>query len=127
VLLLHVVFYKEFLFVSFDQETARSLGYRVGRWTLLLYLTIGLAIAFAMQFAGVMLVFSFLVLPAVTGLLLARGMAGMFSWAIGAGMLAAVVGFAISIPFDLPTGPAMVAVSGALVVIASGLRRLRAA
>jgi ABC-type Mn2+/Zn2+ transport system permease subunit len=127
VLLLHVVFYKEFLFVSFDQETARSLGYRVGRWTLLLYLTIGLAIAFAMQFAGVMLVFSFLVLPAVTGLLLARGMAGMLSWAIGAGMLAAVVGFAISIPFDLPTGPAMVAVSGALVVIASGLRRLRAA
>lgn len=125
VLLVHVVFYKEFLFISFDQETARSLGYRVERWTLLLYLTIGLSIAFAMQFAGVMLVFDFLVLPAVTGLLLARGMTGVFAWAIGAGMAAAVIGFSLSIPFDLPTGPAIVAVSGALVILAWLLRRVR--
>lgn len=126
VLLVHVVFYKEFLFTSFDQETARSLGYRVGRWTLLLYLTIGISIAFAMQFAGVMLVFSFLVLPAVTGLLLAEGMGMMFAWAIGSGVLAAVVGFGISIMFDLPTGPAIVAVLGLLVTLAWALRRSRA-
>lgn len=125
VLLAHVVFYKEFLFISFDQETARSLGYRVERWTLLLYLTIGLSIAFAMQFAGVMLVFDFLVLPAVTGLLLARGMGGVFAWSIGAGLAAAVIGFSMSIPFDLPTGPAIVAVSGALVILAWLTRRLR--
>lgn len=126
VLLVHVVFYKEFLFTSFDQETARSLGYRVGRWTLLLYLTIGISIAFAMQFAGVMLVFSFLVLPAVTGLLLAEGMGMMFAWAIGSGVLAAVVGFGISIMFDLPTGPAIVAVLGLLVTLAWAAKRLRA-
>lgn len=125
VLLVHVLFYKEFLFISFDQETARTLGYRVERWTLLLYLTIGLSIAFAMQFAGLMLVFDFLVLPAVTGLLLARGMAGVFSWAIGAGLAAAVIGFSLSVPFDLPTGPAMVAVSGTLVILAWLTRRLR--
>jgi zinc transport system permease protein len=125
VLLVHVLFYKEFLFISFDQETARTLGYRVERWTLLLYLTIGLSIAFAMQFAGLMLVFDFLVLPAVTGLLLARGMGGVFAWAIGAGLAAAVIGFSLSVPFDLPTGPAIVAVSGALVILAWLIRRLR--
>ena len=124
VLLLHVVFYKEFLFISFDQETARTLGYRVERWTLLLYLTIGLSIAFAMQFAGLMLVFDFLVLPAVTGLLMARGMSGVFAWAIGAGLTAAVIGFSVSVPFDLPTGPAIVAVSGALVMVAWVVRRV---
>lgn len=126
VLLLHVVFYKEFLFISFDQETARTLGYRVERWTLLLYLTIGLSIAFAMQFAGLMLVFDFLVLPAVTGLLMARGMSGVFAWAIGAGLTAAVIGFSMSVPFDLPTGPAIVAVSGALVMVAWVVRQIRA-
>ena len=72
------MFYKEFLFVSFDRETARTLGYNVDVWDLLLYLTLGLVIAFAMQFAGVMLVFNFLVLPAVTGLLLSHSMRGMF-------------------------------------------------
>ena len=125
VLLVHALFYKEFLFISFDQETARTLGYRVERWTLLLYLTIGLSIAFAMQFAGLMLVFDFLVLPAVTGLLLARKMSGVFAWAIAAGLAAAVIGFSLSVPFDLPTGPAIVAVSGLLVIVAWLLRRLR--
>src|ERR687886_785351 len=82
VLLVHAAFYKEFLFVSFDRETARTLGYNITLWNLLLYLTLGLVIAFAMQFAGVMLVFNFLVLPAVTGLLVARTMAGTFVTAV---------------------------------------------
>lgn len=123
VLLVHLVFFKEFLFVSFDRETARTLGYNVVRWNLLLYLTIGLVIAIAMQFAGVMLVFDFLVLPAVTGLLLSRSMAGMFAWSVASGLLAALIGFSLSVPFDLPSGPAIIAVSGAIVLVAWLFRR----
>lgn len=118
VLLVHFVFYKEFLFVSFDRETAHTLGYNVTFWNLLLYGTLGLVIAFAMQFAGVMLVFNFLVLPAVTGMLVARSMRGTFLVAVCAALVAAVVGFSLSVPFDLPTGPAMIACSGALVLVA---------
>lgn len=118
VLLAHLVFYKEFLFVSFDRETARTVGYRVRAWNLFLYLTLGLVIAFAMQFAGIMLVFNFLVLPAVSALLLARSMRAMFALAVLAALVAALVGFSLSVPFDLPTGPAIIAVSGALVLLA---------
>ena len=124
VLLVHWIFYKEFLFVSFDRETARTLGYNVTFWNLLLYFTLGVVIAYAMQFAGVMLVFNFLVLPAVTGLLLARSMKGIFTVAIGSALLAALLGFSLSVPFDLPSGPAIIAVSGALVLAAWGTRRL---
>ena len=127
VLLAHAVFYKEFLFVSFDRETARTLGFGVTAWNALLYFTLGLVIAFSMQFAGVMLVFNFLVLPAVTGLLLARSMAGIFTIAIGSAIIAAVVGFTLSVPFDLPSGPAIIAASGVLAAVAwlarKGLRR----
>lgn len=123
VLLLHVIFYKEFLFVSFDRETARTLGYNVALWNLLLYFTLGLVIAFAMQFAGVMLVFNFLVLPAVTGLLLARSMSGIFTVAIVSSLAAGVIGFALSVPFDLPSGPAIIAVSGVLALLAWVARR----
>jgi ABC-type Mn2+/Zn2+ transport system permease subunit len=118
VLLVHALFYKEFLFVSFDRETARTLGYRVNFWNLLLYFTLGLVIAFAMQFAGVMLVFNFLVLPAVTGLLISRSMAGTFFWSIVSALVAAVIGFSISVPFDLPSGPAIIAISGVLALMA---------
>jgi ABC-type Mn2+/Zn2+ transport system permease subunit len=118
VLLAHAVFFKEFLFVSFDRETARTLGYNVTLWNLLLYFTLGLVIAFAMQFAGVILVFSFLVLPAVTGLLVAQSMRGTIAVAVGSAMIAALVGFAVSVPFDLPTGPAIIAASGTLLLLA---------
>ena len=87
-------------------------------WNVLLYFTLGLVIAFAMQFAGVILVFSFLVLPAVTGLLVARTMRGTFCVAIASGLAAAAIGFSLSVPFDLPTGPAIIAVSGVLVLLA---------
>lgn len=126
VLLVHLIFYKEFLFVSFDRETARTLGYNVRFWNLLLYLTLGVVIAYAMQFAGVMLVFNFLVLPAVTGLLLARSMRGIFTTAIASALLAALFGFSISVPLDLPSGPAIIAVSGILALFAWGVRRARA-
>jgi len=123
VLLAHLVFYKEFLFVSFDRETARTLGYRVRAWDLALYLTLGVVIAFSMQFAGVMLVFNFLVLPAVTGLLLGGSMRATFVVSVGSALLAAVVGFAASIPLDLPSGPTIIVVSGALACLAWGARR----
>jgi ABC-type Mn2+/Zn2+ transport system permease subunit len=125
VLLAHLVFYKEFLFVSFDRETARTLGYQVTFWNLFLYFTLGLVIAFAMQFAGVMLVFNFLVLPAVTGMLLARSMRGIFVVAIAAALVAAFAGFSLSIPFDLPSGPAIIAVSGLLALFAWAVRRVQ--
>ena len=125
VLLIHAVFYKEFLFVSFDRETARTLGYNVTLWNLLLYFTLGLVIAFAMQFAGVMLVFNFLVLPAVTGMLIARSMGGIFTTSVAAAVIAAFVGFSLSVPFDLPSGPAIIAVSGVLALLAWGVRGLQ--
>ncbi len=122
VLVAHAVFYKEFLFVSFDRETARTLGFNVGFWNLFLYLTLGLVIAFAMQFAGVMLVFNFLVLPAVTGLLVSRSMGGTFVWSIVSALIAAVAGFSLSVPLDLPSGPSIIAVSGILAIVAFLIR-----
>jgi ABC-type Mn2+/Zn2+ transport system permease subunit len=122
VLAVHAIFYKEFLFISFDRETARTLGFRVGGWNMFLYLTLGFVIAFAMQFAGVMLVFNFLVLPAVTGLLVSRSMGGTFLWSIVSALLAAIIGFSLSVPFDLPSGPAIIAVSGVLALVAFLIR-----
>ena len=124
VLLVLGLFSKELLFVSFDRETARTFGYNVRRWDLLLYLTLGVVIASAMQFAGVMLVFNFLVLPAVTGLLLSHTMRGVFFWSVVSALVAASVGFSLSVPFDLPSGPTISAASGALVMVAWGVRRV---
>jgi ABC-type Mn2+/Zn2+ transport system permease subunit len=52
-------------------------------------------------------------------------MAGTFLVAGLAAAVAVVGGFVLSIPFDLPTGSAIIAVSGALVVLAWVVRRVR--
>lgn len=126
VLLLHGVFYKEFLFTSFDPETAATQAFSVRRWNLLFYLTLAVVITASMQFGGVLPVFNFLVLPAVTGLLLARTMAGTFFWAVIAAVAAVLIGFSASVRYDHPAGPAIIAAQGGLVGLAWLARRRRA-
>ena len=94
-------------------------------WNLLLYFSLGVVIASAMRFAGVLLVFNFLVLPAVTGLLLSRSMGGTIAWAVASAVLAVVIGFSLSVPFDLPSAPAMISISGLIALIAWLVRRIR--
>lgn len=112
--IVHVVFYKEFLFVSFDPETAQAQGINVRGWDLLLYLTIGLAIAFSIHSMGVLLVFALLLVPAMTARLVAHRMMALFTLAIGFGVVAVPLGLYLAVRIDLPTGTA---VAGACVII----------
>jgi len=112
--IVHVLFYKEFLFVSFDPETAQAQGINVRGWNLLLYLTIGLAIAFSIHSMGVLLVFALLLVPAMTARLVAQRMAALFTLAIGFGVIAVPLGLYMAVRIDLPTGTA---VAGTCVVM----------
>ncbi len=107
--MIHFVFYKEFLFVAFDFETAQAMGLRAQFWNLLFYLTLGIAIGFAIRSMGVLLVFAFLVVPAVTARLLARSMSSMFVLAALFGSLSVPAGLYAAYRIDLPTGSAVAA------------------
>jgi ABC-type Mn2+/Zn2+ transport system permease subunit len=60
-------------------------------------------------------------------MLVARSMAGIFTTSVVAALVAAFVGFSLSVPLDLPSGPAIIAVSGVLAMMAWGVRRLQGA
>jgi zinc/manganese transport system permease protein len=72
--------------------------------------------------AGVLLVFSFLIIPAAIGVLYADTLGRQLAlgWSVGA--LASALGLAISFGFDLPTGAAMVCTFGAALAVAGFLR-----
>ncbi len=123
-LALHAAFFREFVFVSFDGEMAASLSYRVRSWNLLLFLTFGAVIAVSMDAVGVLLTFAYLVLPAITGLLLARGMGSLFAWSVSTALVGTAVGFTVSIVADLPTGSTIIAVMGVAALLAWGWRGL---
>ncbi len=118
----HGLFFKEFLFASFDPDMATALGIRARWWNVLLFLTIGLTISFAIRAAGALVVFNFLVLPAATSLLLGRRMRATLALAVAFGVLASIAGIAISYVWDLPTGPTIVAFSTGVLLLTAGVQ-----
>jgi ABC-type Mn2+/Zn2+ transport system permease subunit len=124
------VFRKQLLLVSFDRDMAVVLGMRVTLWDALLYLTIGATIALGVMIAGPLVTFGFLVVPPLTARLVTRRMLTFSIAASLIGGVTAFLGFYCAYRFDLPLGPAEVAVASAALLIAGaataaqrGLRR----
>jgi zinc/manganese transport system permease protein len=115
-----------FLTISLHEEQAESAGWKVRWWDFLFYASFGVVITLAVPIAGVLLVFTFLVVPAVIAFLFTRrtGMLLAVSWISSA--LASAAGLALSFQFDLPTGPLIVCVFGMLLLVAGLVRRLKA-
>jgi zinc/manganese transport system permease protein len=115
---LHYVFRRSFLAVSFAPETAK----RVRLWDFLFYASFGFVISFSVAIAGVLMVFSALVIPAVIAFLFTHrfGAALLLSWA--AGTVAIVGGIGASFYWDVATGPLLVCAFGVLLILAAVLR-----
>ncbi len=118
----HALFAKELVFVSFDAETAAALGFDTRRWNGLLFLTLGLAIPVSARALGALPVFAFLTIPAAAALLLVRRLRVAFALAAAIGLLAATGGYLISWFWQLPTGATMVALAGVFLVPVALLR-----
>jgi len=122
---IHSRYHREFLYTSFDPETARASGYRVGIWNLLFDLTLAMSIALAIHEAGSLLVFSYLVQPALFGFLVARRFRGIVIASFLASLTATVSGVFLSVIFDLPTGPTIMAGSALFVLVGLLIRKFR--
>jgi len=82
----HFVLRHKFLTISFHSEEAELQGWKVKWWDFWFYLSFGVVITLAVPVAGVLMVFSFLVVPAVIAFLFTRDMRNLtyISWGSGA-------------------------------------------
>jgi ABC-type Mn2+/Zn2+ transport system permease subunit len=108
---------KEFLLVAFDAETAQALGYRTRWWEFAFYLMLGGLIGAVIHLVGLVLIFGYLVLPAMGALLLCRHVASAAVVAIVNALLATVAGLLISVVFDLPTTATILALMSAIAAL----------
>ena len=125
VALFHFYFRGTISLVSFDAARAESAGISVARWDLLFYLSLAWVVTSSVQTAGVLLIFSFLIVPAVCGLLLSGDFTQslFLGWAVGAAV--SLVGSVLSYILDLPTGATIVCVFGFTLLAIATLRRGR--
>lgn len=125
--LFHWVFRNRFLTLSFNEDKAIQDGWSVRFWDFLFYASFGFVITSSVEIAGVLLVFSFLIVPTVCAALLSNqiGMRLIIGWIIGFAVSA--LGCTLSYLFDLPTGAAIVCLFGvALCVVGVGKKVITA-
>ena len=125
IIALHAAFFKEFMFVSLDRETAAASGISAGALDLLLYITIGISVSVAMRFCGIIYVFASLIIPPMIGLVTARRIGAVFAVALVAALISVVTGLFISYTADLPSGPAIVTIYTLIFIVAFAVRRGR--
>ncbi len=125
VLSVFALFRREILLVSFDAEFARTIGRNPARYDALLYLLLGVGISVGVMTAGPMVVFAFLVLPALAALRLTTHLAMTFLVAAAIATLCSLGGFELSYRADLPAGPVYVLLAAAVWVIAGATARAR--
>lgn len=116
-----------FLTISFHPEAAEQQGWKIKWWDFWFYLSFGVVITLAVPVAGVLMVFSFLVVPAVIAFLFTRDMRYLTYISWGSGALASLLGLWVSYKADLPTGPLIVCMYGVLLAVAWAVRKLSAA
>src|SRR5213079_1517742 len=87
-------------------------------WEFLFYSTFGMVVTSSVALAGVLLVFSFLIIPATIGVLFSDTLARQLAIGWFAGAVISAAGLAVSFTFDLPTGATMVCAFGAALAIA---------
>jgi zinc/manganese transport system permease protein len=115
----HGVLRRPLLLASFDREAAFAKGLRVRAWDFLFYALFGVVVTSFVRIAGVLLVFSYLIVPAVCGITLAVtfGKRLLIGWIVA--LIAGVLGLFLSFQFDLPSGAAIVCTFGLLLVVVS--------
>ena len=87
-------------------------------WEFVFYATFGMVVTSSVALAGVLLVFSFLIIPAAIGVMFASTLPRQLAIGWIAGVLTSAAGFAASFFFDLPTGAAVVCAFGAALALA---------
>jgi len=116
--LLHWVLRRPLLSVSSESRPDGRSALAISAWDFVFFLSFGVVVTSSVTTAGVLLVFSFLIVPAVIGAIFSHQLLVVLLVAWSVGTLASAAGLAGSYLLDLPTGAAMVAAFGLTLVIA---------
>jgi zinc/manganese transport system permease protein len=116
---------RPFLLISRSAETAFADGWHVRLWDFLFYASFGIVVTSSVRIAGVLLVFSYLIVPALAGMALGGSLGRRLAagWAVGT--VVSVAGVMASAALDLPTGATIVCAFGVALIAIWLLRTSR--
>ena len=120
----HFVFRKRFLQISVDPAGAAAQGIRIRFWDFLFYASFGFVVTRSVAIAGVLLVFCYLIVPSVAGMLYAARIGPRLAIGWIMAVFVSMLGMYFSVLFDLPTGATIVCTFGLVLVVMALARPL---
>lgn len=113
--IVHWRYRHKFISISTDYRNSKI---HDPKWDFLFYFTLGLVIVTSVKMAGIFLIFTFLIVPAVCGALFFGSLRNQFCLGSMIAVLVAVGGLETSFVLDLPTGAVLVCSFGVTFLIA---------
>jgi zinc/manganese transport system permease protein len=111
--IIHIICRKKFLMISFEPERALKEGVSVRGWDFLFYVLFGVVVTSFVRIGGVLMIFSYLIVPAVCANLLAQSLKVRLAIGWVMATVPSMVGLYFSYKYDLPTGASIVCALGA--------------
>jgi len=116
-------YHRQFLAVAFDEELARLRGVPVAFFYLLLLVLVAVTVVLLIQVVGLILVLALLTLPAAVAGHYVHSLGRMMLLATVIGAAVNLLGLALSYRPDLPAGPTIILLAGAVYVLSAVLSR----
>jgi len=126
IVLVTLVFYKDFKALSFDREFAGIRGVPVLALHFLLLAMIGVSVVMVIRVVGLILVMALLTIPAGLALPASRSLGGMMIRSVALSVIFCTGGLALSYALDLTSGASIIAVAVGVFFLDALWRRLRA-
>lgn len=111
------IFYKELLYTTFDEESAKVSGISTEKINIVLIVLTSLVVSLAIPIVGVLLISALIVIPVITALQLGRNFLGTIIWAEFFSLISVVGGIFVAFYFNLSTGGTIVLIMLAVLVL----------
>jgi len=126
IVVLVVVFYKDFLLLSFDEEFGTVVGMPVDALYILLLCMVALTVVVLIRVVGMILVIAMVTFPAALARQFTYDIKKMMLLAVAFGMVFTFAGLWLSYVLNLASGASIILLSGLVLLVSYGIAGLRA-
>ena len=123
--LIHITFRRQFFELSYNLAVKNTLTPSMRLWDFLFYATFGIVVTSSVGIGGVLLVFGYLVIPSVIGIIIADNLRSRLLIAWFVGVIMSILGVYFSYYADLPSGPTIVVFLSMALILVSLIKNKR--
>ena len=122
--LFYTIFFKELIFITFDEEVAKVSGINVAIFDSIFLIILTIIIVACVKLVGIIMTSAFLILPASFGLNFSKDYKSVIFLSIIYAIFSFITGYIFSYNFDIPVGATIVVISTLIYFISIGIKRL---